>query len=46
MSSKSDYLQIIKESFDPKLINALFKNFTDQYIALLDLIDNAVDDMI
>lgn len=36
--------QIIKESFDPKLITALFKNFSNQYIALFELIDNAVDD--
>ncbi len=36
--------QIVKESFDPKLITALFKNFSNQYIALFELIDNAVDD--
>lgn len=34
----------IKESFDPKLVTALFKNFSNQYIALFELIDNAVDD--
>jgi hypothetical protein len=38
--------KIIKESFDPKLITALFKNFSNQYIALFELIDNAVDDRI
>ena len=36
--------QIVKESFDPKLITALFKNFSNQYVALFELIDNAVDD--
>lgn len=36
--------KIIKESFDPKLITALFKNFSNQYVALFELIDNAVDD--
>ncbi|MBE7475154.1 MAG: ATP-binding protein [Ignavibacteriales bacterium] len=36
--------KIVKESFDPKLITALFKNFSNQYIALFELIDNAVDD--
>lgn len=36
--------QIVKESFDPKLITALFKNFSNPYIALFELIDNAVDD--
>lgn len=35
---------LIKESFDPKLIAALYKNFSDKYVALLELIDNAVDD--
>lgn len=34
----------IKESFDPKLVTALYRNFSDQYMALLELIDNAVDD--
>jgi len=42
--AEKDYLQVIKESFDPKLITALFKNFSNQYIALQELIDNAVDD--
>jgi hypothetical protein len=46
ITSKSDYLQVIKESFDPKLITALYKNFSDQYIALQELIDNAVDDRV
>lgn len=41
MTSSSE---LIKESFDPKLISALYKNFSDQYVALLELIDNAVDD--
>ena len=36
--------KFIKESFDPKLITALFKNFSNQYVALFELIDNAVDD--
>ncbi len=36
--------KIIRESFDPKLLSALFKNFSNQYIALFELIDNAVDD--
>lgn len=36
--------KIIRESFDPKLITALFKNFSNQYVALFELIDNAVDD--
>ncbi|MBM4176998.1 MAG: hypothetical protein FJ213_12640 [Ignavibacteria bacterium] len=38
--------KIIKESFDPKLITALFKNFSNPYIALFELLDNAVDDRI
>jgi|GEM_PF-6917403 len=42
--AEKDYLQVIKESFDPKLITALFKNFSNQYIALQELVDNAVDD--
>lgn len=42
--TEKNYLQVVKESFDPKLINALFKNFSNQYIALQELIDNAVDD--
>src|SRR4030042_2002779 len=36
--------KIIRENFDPKLITALFKNFSNQYVALFELIDNAVDD--
>lgn len=36
--------KIIRESFDPKLLSALFKNFSNQYIALFELIDNAIDD--
>ncbi|HET9058129.1 MAG TPA: ATP-binding protein [Chitinophagaceae bacterium] len=36
--------KIIRENFDPKLITALFKNFSSPYIALFELIDNAVDD--
>jgi len=36
--------KIIHESLDPKLITALFKNFTNQYVALFELLDNAVDD--
>lgn len=45
MDEKADVLQIIKETFDPKLITALFKNFSDQYNALDELIDNTVDDI-
>jgi hypothetical protein len=36
--------KIIRENFDPKLITALFKNFSNPYMALFELIDNAVDD--
>ncbi|HEC91376.1 MAG TPA: hypothetical protein ENI51_00020 [Candidatus Atribacteria bacterium] len=46
MPDESEYLQVIKESFNPKLISALYKNFSDQYVALQELIDNAVDDRI
>lgn len=41
-----EYLEKIKESFDPKLISALYSNFSDKYIALQELIDNSVDDRI
>jgi len=44
MSDAQDYLELVKESFDPQLISALYKNFSNQYIALLELLDNAVDD--
>jgi hypothetical protein len=44
MSDTKDYLEFVKESFDPQLISALYKNFSNQYIALLELLDNAVDD--
>ncbi len=37
---------IINEEMNPRLISALYKNFSDQYIALFELIDNAVDDLI
>lgn len=44
MSNSTDYLEFVKESFDPRLISALFKNFTNKYIALQELLDNSVDD--
>jgi hypothetical protein len=42
----NDYLDLIKESFNPKLITALYRNFSDKYVALQELIDNSVDDRI
>ena len=35
-----------KEQFDPDLISALYKNFKDANSAILELIDNAIDDRI
>ncbi len=37
---------IIEEQLDPKIITALYKNFKDQYNALFELLDNAVDDRV
>jgi hypothetical protein len=44
VTTGSKTIESIKESFDPKLVSALYKNFSDKYVALLELIDNAVDD--
>jgi hypothetical protein len=46
MSETKEYSKRITETFDPQLIVALYKNFSTQYIALQELIDNAVDDRI
>lgn len=46
MSEHQDYLEFVKESFDPRLISALFKNFSNKYIALQELLDNSVDDRV
>ena len=35
-----------QEKFDPHLISGLYKNFKDSYTAILELIDNAIDDRI
>lgn len=36
----------LKEKFDPALISALYQNFSDPIQAILELVDNAVDDML
>jgi len=46
MAQENYLAEVIKESFDPQLISALFKNFSNQYVAFLELLDNAVDDML
>lgn len=46
MSNQEDYLEFVKESFDPRLISALYKNFSNKYIALQELFDNSVDDRV
>ena len=35
-----------REQFSPRLISALYKNFKDANSAILELIDNAIDDRI
>ncbi|MCJ7804203.1 ATP-binding protein [Patescibacteria group bacterium] len=42
----SNLTQEIIEGLDPNIITALYKNFTNQYIAIEELIDNAIDDRI
>lgn len=46
MDKNQTLANYISESMNPKLISALYKNFPDQYTALFELIDNAVDDLI
>ncbi len=46
MGKNEEYLKTIEETFNPQLISALYKNFSSQYEALLELIDNAVDDRV
>jgi len=36
----------LKEDFDPALISALYRNFKDPIQAILEIVDNAIDDRI
>jgi len=44
--NRADELPELKEKFNPRLIAALYKNFKDSNQAILELIDNAIDDRI